>query len=198
MVRSGGLVYPCFCSRQGIKRAVGLHKAWPVDPDGAPVYPGTCRACDPAEAATRIAAGEPHLLRLAMDRAIEAIGGAADYLIFDEAAPERSVAINPTRWGDVVLARKEVPTSYHLSVVLDDALQGVTHVARGRDLAAATDIHVVLQRLLGLPTPRYHFHPLLSDETGQKLAKSRLSESLADLRARGVTAGEIRVQLGFG
>ncbi|CAN7698690.1 tRNA glutamyl-Q(34) synthetase GluQRS [Bosea sp. LjRoot9] len=197
-LQARGLVYPCFCSRQVIKRAVGLHKAWPVDPDGAPLYPGTCRACGPAEAATRIAAGEPHLLRLAMDRAIEEIGGAADYVAFDEAGHERLVAAQPVRWGDVVLARKEAPTSYHLSVVLDDALQGVTHVVRGRDLEAATDIHVVLQRLLGLPTPRYHFHPLLSDETGQKLAKSRLSESLADLRARGATAGEIRAQLGFG
>jgi glutamyl-Q tRNA(Asp) synthetase len=193
-----GLVYPCFCSRQVIKRAVSPYKAWPVDPDGAPLYPGTCRECGPAEAATRIGAGEPHLLRLAMDRAIEDIGGVADYVAFDEAGPERSVAAQPARWGDVVLARKEVPTSYHLSVVLDDALQGVTHIVRGRDLEAATDIHVVLQRLLGLPTPRYHFHPLLSDETGQKLAKSRLSESLADLRACGVTAGEIRAQLGFG
>ncbi|WNJ90781.1 tRNA glutamyl-Q(34) synthetase GluQRS [Bosea sp. 685] len=196
-LQARGLVYPCFCSRQVIKRAVALHKAWRVDPDGAPLYPGTCRACDPAEAAARIGAGEPHLLRLAMDRAIEVIGGAAGYVAFDEAGQERSVAAEPADWGDVVLARKEVPTSYHLSVALDDALQGVTHVVRGRDLEAATDIHVVLQRLLGLPTPRYHFHPLLSDETGQKLAKSRLSESLADLRARGVTAAEIRAQLSF-
>ncbi|POR46016.1 tRNA glutamyl-Q(34) synthetase GluQRS [Bosea psychrotolerans] len=197
-LQARGLVYPCFCSRQVIKRAVGLRQAWPVDPDGAPLYPGTCRACDPAEAATRIAAGEPHVLRLAMDHAIATVGGAAGYVAFYEAGHERLVAVQPARWGDVVLARKEVPTSYHLSVVLDDALQGVTHVVRGRDLEAATDIHVVLQRLLGLPTPRYHFHPLLSDETGQKLAKSRLSESLADLRERGVTAGEIRAQLGFG
>ncbi len=196
-LQARGLVYPCFCSRQEIKRAVGLREAWPVDPDGAPLYPGTCRACASTEAATRILAGEPHVLRLAMERAIEAIGGAVSYLIFNAAGPERPVATDPSRWGDVVLARKEVPTSYHLSVVLDDALQGVTHVVRGRDLEAATDIHVVLQRLLGLPTPRYHFHPLLSDGTGQKLAKSRLSESLADLRARGVTAGEIRKQLGF-
>ena len=101
------------------------------------------------------------------------------------------------RWGDVVLARKDTPTSYHLSVVVDDALQGISHVVRGRDLEAATDIHVVLQRLLGLPTPLYHFHPLLADETGQKLAKSRQSLGLADLRAQGVTPAEIRGQLGF-
>ena len=123
------------------------------------------------------------------------------YAIFTDdergAQPEVARPARPERWGDVVLARKDVPTSYHLSVVVDDALQGVTHVVRGRDLEAATDIHVVLQRLLGLATPAYHFHPLLIDDAGQKLAKSRLSESLADLRARGVTAEEIRAQLGF-
>jgi glutamyl-Q tRNA(Asp) synthetase len=117
--------------------------------------------------------------------------------MFDEAGVEHVVTADPARWGDVVLARRDVPTSYHLSVVVDDALQGVTHVVRGRDLEAATDVHVVLQRLLGLPTPRYHFHALLFDEGGDKLAKSRGSESLADLRARGVTPGEIKALLGF-
>jgi glutamyl-Q tRNA(Asp) synthetase len=117
--------------------------------------------------------------------------------MFDEAGVEHVVTADPARWGDVVLARRDVSTSYHLSVVVDDALQGVTHVVRGRDLEAATDVHVVLQRLLGLPTPRYHFHALLLDESGDKLAKSRGSESLADLRARGVSAGEIRARLGF-
>ncbi len=111
---------------------------------------------------------------------------------------ETDVTVAPDRWGDIVLARKDTPTSYHLAVVVDDALQGVSRVVRGRDLEAATDIHVVLQRLLGLPTPRYHFHDLLLDETGQKLAKSRLSESLSDLRARGVTAAEVQARLGFG
>jgi glutamyl-Q tRNA(Asp) synthetase len=105
--------------------------------------------------------------------------------------------VQPGRWGDVVLARKDVPTSYHLAVVVDDALQGVSHVVRGQDLEAATDIHVVLQRLLGLPTPLYHFHELLVDADGRKLAKSRFSESLAELRARGVTAAMIRQRLGF-
>jgi glutamyl-Q tRNA(Asp) synthetase len=133
-----------------------------------------------------------------MDRAVEAIGEPAAYMVFDESGRTSSVAADPARWGDVVLARKETPTSYHLSVVVDDALQGVTHVVRGRDLEAGTDIHVVLQRLLGLATPLYHFHPLLLDETGEKLAKSRGSESLADLRAQGVTAGAIRTRLGFG
>jgi glutamyl-Q tRNA(Asp) synthetase len=105
--------------------------------------------------------------------------------------------VQPARWGDVVLARKHTPTSYHLSVVVDDALQGVTHVVRGRDLEAATDIHVVLQKLLGLPTPQYQFHDLVLDEQGQKLAKSRNAPALADLREAGITPVDVRRQLGF-
>lgn len=198
-----GLVYPCFCSRSEVKRATATRRAeaggeWPVDPDNAPLYPGTCRALEPDGVARRVVAGAPHVLRLAMDRAIEAVGAPAVYVIFDARGATTVVTADPARWGDVVLARKDTPTSYHLSVVVDDALQGVTHVVRGRDLEAATDIHVVLQRLLGLATPLYHFHPLLLDEGGDKLAKSRGSESLADLRAKGVTAGEIRIRLGFG
>lgn len=197
------LVYPCFCSRSEVKRKTALRRAeaggeWPAGPDNAPLYPGTCRALEPADAKRHVAAGAPHVLRLAMDRAIEAVGAPAVYVIFDAGGATTLVSADPARWGDVVLARKETPTSYHLSVVVDDALQGVSHVVRGRDLEAATDIHVVLQRLLGLATPLYHFHPLLLDEGGDKLAKSRSSESLADLRAKGVTAGEIRMRLGFG
>lgn len=198
-----GLVYPCFCSRQQVKEAVGRCEAesgmpWPCDPDGAPLYPGTCRDLGEAEARRRRAAGEPHVLRLAMDRALARMAGAAFvYRLFDETGAQRDVTVDPAGWGDVVLARKDVPTSYHLSVVVDDALQGVSHVVRGRDLEAATGIHVLLQRLLDLPTPRYHFHQLLNDETGQKLAKSRLSRSLADLRADGATPEAIRRQLGF-
>lgn len=198
-----GLVYPCFCSRQQVKDAVGRGAAetgisWPRDPDGAPLYPRTCRDLDRAEAQRRREAGEPHVLRLAMDRGLARVAGESlSYRLFDESGEERDVAVDPMRWGDVVLARKDVPTSYHLSVVVDDAFQGVSHVVRGQDLEAATEIHVLLQRLLGLPTPRYHFHRLLSDETGQKLAKSRLSQSLADLREQGVTPDMIRRQLGF-
>ncbi|WID94291.1 tRNA glutamyl-Q(34) synthetase GluQRS [Bosea vestrisii] len=198
-----GLVYPCFCSRQEVKDAVRQRETetgmpWPRDPDGAPLYPGTCRALSAAEAHRRCEAGEPHALRLAMDQALaRTASGALTYRLFDENGEERKVAVDPARWGDVVLARKDVPTSYHLSVVTDDALQGVSHVVRGQDLEAATDIHVLLQRLLGLATPRYHFHALLLDEGGHKLAKSRLSQSLADLRAEGVTPAAIRLQLGF-
>ncbi|CAD5282708.1 Glutamyl-Q tRNA(Asp) synthetase [Bosea sp. 62] len=198
-----GLIYPCFCSRQRVKGAVGRCEAesgtpWPRDPDGAPLYPGTCRDLNEAEARRRREAGEPHVLRLAMDRALARMAGEAlVYRLFDETGAQRDVTVDPAGWGDVVLARKDVPTSYHLSVVVDDALQDVSHVVRGMDLEAATGIHVLLQRLLGLPTPHYHFHRLLSDETGQKLAKSRLSRSLADLRADGVTPEAIRCQLGF-
>lgn len=202
-LEAAGLVYPCFCSRQEIKEAVRQREAttgipWPRDPDGAPLYPETCRALGEAEMRRRCEAGEPHVLRLAMDRALARMAGESlSYRRFDETAAEHEIAVDPARWGDVVLARKDVPTSYHLSVVVDDALQGVSHVVRGRDLEAATDIHVLLQRLLGLPTPRYHFHQLLSDETGQKLAKSRMSRSLADLRADGTKPDAIRRQLGF-
>ncbi len=202
-LEAAGLVYPCFCSRQEIKEAVRQREAttgipWPRDPDGAPLYPETCRALGEAEMRRRCEAGEPHVLRLAMDRALARMAGESlSYRRFDETAAEHEIAVDPARWGDVVLARKDAPTSYHLSVVVDDALQGVSHVVRGRDLEAATDIHVLLQRLLGLPTPRYHFHQLLSDETGQKLAKSRMSRSLADLRADGTKPDAIRRQLGF-
>lgn len=202
-LRARGLVYPCFCSRQEIRAGVAAREAetgepWPRDPDGAPLYPGNCRALAPEEAARRMAAGEAHVLRLDMARAIAAVEAGIGYTVFEPDGSRHEVVASPAHWGDVVLARKDVPTSYHLSVVVDDALQGVTHVVRGRDLEAATDIHVVLQRLLGLPTPLYHFHRLLLDEDGRKLAKSRQSESLAELRAGGMTAAAVRTQLGFG
>jgi glutamyl-Q tRNA(Asp) synthetase len=201
-LRQRELLYPCFCSRQQVRMAVAAQevasgKAWPVDPDGAPLYPGTCRALGREEAQARMAASEPHVLRLDMRRALALTGSDLSYVVFDEAGQRRAVQARPARWGDVVLARKDVPTSYHLAVVVDDALQGVTHVVRGEDLDAATDIHALLQHLLGLPTPLYHFHDLLIDETGRKLAKSRHSESLADLQAQGATAEALRRRLGF-
>lgn len=201
-LRARGLIYPCFCSRQVIRAAVAAREAetgkpWPRDPDGAPLYPGNCRALDAADAERRIAAGEAHVLRLDMARAIAAAGPRLIYTVFEPNGSRHEVVAAPEGWGDVVLARKDVPTSYHLAVVVDDALQGVTHVVRGRDLEAAADIHVVLQRLLGLPTPLYHFHRLLLDEDGRKLAKSRQSESLAELRESGLTAAAVRRELGF-
>lgn len=193
-----GLLYPCFCTRNDIAQAAG---AAPVrDPDGAPVYPGTCRTLDAATRERRRAAGEAFALRLDMAAASARIGARRSG--WREASGERletvtEIAARPEKWGDVVLVRKEIPTSYHLSVVLDDALQGVTHVVRGTDLYEATAIHRVLQALLGLPEPLYHHHALIRDETGGKLAKSAASKPLRALRAEGVTPAAIRRQLGF-
>ena len=201
-LREAGLAYPCFCTRAQIaasvaerERETGLPA--PRDPDGSPLYPGTCRRLPPATADARIGAGERHAWRLAVDVARARAGPDAAYVRFDRAGAEETVATAPVRWGDAVIVRKEVPTSYHLSVVVDDAGQGVTHVVRGADLEAATDLHVLLQRLLGLPTPRYHHHELIRGEEGLKLSKSLGSTAIADLRAQGVTPGAIRRALGF-
>jgi glutamyl-Q tRNA(Asp) synthetase len=191
-----GLAYPCFCSRGEIRARIEAAGETLCDPDGVPLYPGTCRALDPAVVADRLARGDPHTWRLDTTAALRGVGGGLGYVAFDEAG-ERRIAADPARWGDAVIARRDVPTSYHLAVVHDDAAEGVTHVVRGRDLEAATDLHVLLQLLLGLPVPRYRHHPLLLDPAGDKLAKSRGSQSLADLRAAGRTPGEIRARLGF-
>lgn len=200
-LKGRGLAYPCFCSRAHVGRAVAKKEPagpWPHDPDGAPHYPGTCRSLSRAEAAARIGRGEPHAWRIHLGEALRAAPGPHSYLRFDRDGATAAVAADPARWGDAVLVRKEIPTSYHLSVVVDDALQGVTHVVRGTDLEAATDLHVLLQALLGLPTPLYHHHGLVRDPEGGKLSKSARSETLADLRERGATPDAIRRRLGFG
>lgn len=183
-----GLLYACACSRSAIKA-----NANPAlrNPDGALLYPGTCRG----KTMTRAALAT----RLDMGKALATLspGHVLSYKRFWPDGRSEAVAVRPERWGDVVLARKETPTSYHLSVVVDDALQGVTHVVRGQDLEAQTDIHVLLQALLGLSTPSYQFHRLVRDGEDEKLAKSRGSRSLADLRQAGETAASVRNQLGF-
>jgi glutamyl-Q tRNA(Asp) synthetase len=199
---SQGLLYPCFCTRSDIAAAVAERerlsgRAWPRDPDGAPLYPGTCPALAPAEVSRRIAAGEPHALRLGMEAALHAAPAPHGYTRVILPAGEEHVAAAPERWGDAVIVRKEIPASYHLAVVCDDAWQGVTHVVRGRDLEAATDLHVLLQTLLDLPSPTYHHHVLIRDVGGDKLAKSASSEPLAALRERGVTPASLRAALGF-
>ncbi|MGE0231984.1 MAG: tRNA glutamyl-Q(34) synthetase GluQRS [Flavobacteriaceae bacterium] len=188
-----GLIYPCFCTRQEISR-----KAAGTDPDGAPLYPGTCRRLGEAERRARIEAGTPFARRLDMAAALSRIGGPVSFREggFGD-APRKTVAADPARWGDVVIARKDVPTSYHLSVVVDDALQGVTHIIRGMDLYAATEVHRVLQILLDLPEPLYSHHRLIVDETGHKLAKSRASPSLRQLRDGGATPAEIAELVGL-
>ncbi len=193
-LRDMGLLYPCFCSRAEIAAAASA-----ADPDGAPLYPGTCRHLPAAETERRLAAGEPAQWRLhgaaATDRAGVLTYTAAQPWPWDR--PQIRYA-RPELWGDVVLVRKDAPASYHLSVVVDDAAQGITHVTRGRDMEAATDIHVLLQFLLGLKSPFYTFHKLILDAAGRKLAKSKGSPSLAELRARGWTADDVKRELGFG
>jgi glutamyl-Q tRNA(Asp) synthetase len=195
-LRELGLLYPCLCTRAQILRAVATQADHPRDPEGAPLYPGTCR-CEPPSDERLTREGSP-AWRLDMGKALAAAGLAPLVATMVEAdGSARVTALAPSRWGDVVIVRKDIGTSYHLSVVADDALQGVTDVVRGTDLEAATSIHVLLQRLLGLPVPRYRHHGLVLDDGGEKLAKSRGSVALADLRAAGVTPEEIRRELGF-
>ncbi len=206
-LRDRELVYPCFCSRREIvERVVAIEAEtgtpWPRDPEGTPLYPGTCRGLPPERVAALFAGHAPHSWRLDMGKALKVASELVDRQLvwrqFDpNSATVAEVEADPARWGDIVLARKDTPTSYHLAVVVDDAIQGVTHVVRGQDLQAATDIHVLLQALLGKPSPLYHHHALLRDAAGEKLAKSRGSRSLSDMRARGVSAAELRQMLGF-
>lgn len=196
-----GLIYPAFESRAEIARLVAAREAqapWPRDPDGAPLYPGSAGAVNAATRDRRLVAGEPYALRLDMHAAIARTGT----LSWDEtgAGPDSEtgrVPADPAAWGDVVLARKETPTSYHLSVVIDDARQGVTDVVRGQDLFWSTSVHRLLQDLLGLPAPRYHHHRLVRDADGQKLAKSTHSTALRDLRAAGASPADIRRLVGL-
>lgn len=186
-----GLIYPCFCSRREIAAA-----AKGADPDGAPLYPGTCRDIAPQEAKRRIAAGEAVQWRLHMARAV-ALTGPLQVSMFDRDGSTGSRKAEPALWGDAVLVRKDTPTSYHLSVVVDDAFQGVTHVTRGMDLYRATALHRLLQSLLVLPSPVYCHHELVLDEGAEKLSKSKGAPSLLSLREAGVTAAEVRRRLGF-
>lgn len=183
-LRARDLVYPCFCTRKDIAAEIAASASAPHGPDG-PLYPGTCRRLSAGERARRLA-DEPHAWRIDMARAA-ALAGPLSWA--DVEAGE--VEAQPQIHGDVVLARKDVPTSYHLAVTIDDAAQGVTDVVRGSDLFAATHVHRLLQHLLGLPVPRYHHHGLIADESGKRLAKRDDARSLAALREAGVTAERI-------
>jgi glutamyl-Q tRNA(Asp) synthetase len=194
------LTFPSFESRAEIAHLVAdreSHARWPRDPDGAPLYPGSARAMLEAERDARIASGAPYAIRLDMARAIEWTGPlcwweeSADQ--FGKGGP---VGACPADWGDVILARKEMPTSYHLSVVVDDACQGVTHVVRGADLYRSTDVHRLIQALLGLPSPRYAHHRLVLGADGHKLSKSTRATGLRELRAQGMTARDVRRLVG--
>lgn len=178
-----GLLYPCTCSRRDIALSADATR---IDPEGQPVYPGTCRGLGRSR-------NEPHALRLDMKKASAFLNVP---LTFTELG-EGTITADPQAWGDVILARRDIGTSYHIAVVVDDASQGITHVVRGRDLFAATSIHRLLQELLGLPVPLYRHHALIGDEMGRKLSKSAGDRSLASLRDAGVTPEEIRRELGF-
>lgn len=193
-LRDEGLLYPCFCSRRDVALAAAARDA--RDPEGQPLYPGTCRHLSGQEREARLLRGEPHAWRIAMDDALARIG---EPLSFSEESSGLAIRerARPEAWGDVVLVRKDIGTSYHIAVVVDDARQAITNVVRGRDLFQATSIQLVLQRLLAFPTLRYFHHPLIDDAQGRKLSKSLGSRSLADLRAEGVTSLDVRRALGF-
>ena len=191
-----GLIYPSFESRAEIARLVAEREAvapWPRDPDGAPLYPGDAKSLSAAERERLIASGAPYAWRLDMAAAC-ALTGELSWREFGKGPDGEcdSVVARPEAWGDVILARKETPTSYHLSVVVDDALQGITHVARGRDLFWSTSVHRLLQSLLGLPQPAYGHHELVTDASGHKLSKSTGATGLRELRAAGATRADIR------
>jgi len=181
-----GLVYPCFCTRAEIQAEIARADAAPHGSDG-PLYPGTCRRITEDERKARVAAGESYALRLDAMQATESAGP----LFFEDHDAGR-IAVDPASHGDVVLARKETPASYHLAVTVDDALQGVTLVTRGSDLFAATHVHRLLQALLLLPTPHYWHHRLLLDRDGRRLAKRDQALTLIALRAAGRTPAEVR------
>jgi glutamyl-Q tRNA(Asp) synthetase len=185
-LKDKGVVYPCFCTRSQIKAEIEGAGQAPHGPAGEAVYPGTCRRLSEAERRRRIDAGEAYAQRLDVAAALEATGP----LTWRD---ERGGVIqaDPLSLGDVVLARKDVPTSYHLAVTVDDHLQGVTLVTRGEDLFHATHVHRLLQALLGLRTPRYYHHNLIADSTGQRLAKRNRAVTIRHLRERHWTPDDI-------
>ncbi|SEB49758.1 glutamyl-Q tRNA(Asp) synthetase [Beijerinckia sp. 28-YEA-48] len=192
-----GLVYPCFCTRGEIAQRVAERPDWPCDPDGQPLYPGTCRHLSSEETARWHALGRYAARRLDMAQAGTCIDGQIGWREAYDGQESRELYAEPTLWGDAILGRKDVPTSYHLAVVIDDAAQGITDIVRGQDLFSATSLHRLLQELLDLPAPHYHHHRLFTDDDGRKLAKSIKSMSLRQLRADGVTPADIKRRLGL-
>ena len=195
VLKERGLVYPCFCTRKEIADEIARSMAAPHGPDG-PIYPGTCRHLDEDERARKIASGIPYALRLDAAKAVRETGT----LFFEEggAGPNGEsgrIAVQPLLFGDIVLARKDMPAAYHLAVVTDDAFQGVTLVTRGNDLFAAAHVQRLLQTLLGLPAPAYAHHVLILDEQGKKFSKRNQSVTLRALREAGLTPRDIRARV---
>ena len=188
-----GLLYPCFCTRKEIQREIAGAGLAPHGPDG-PLYPGTCRGLGADERQAGIAAGRPYALRLDVAKAAAAAG---PLTWAEHGRGGAEIPAEPEIHGDVVLARKDVPASYHLAVTLDDAEQGVTLVTRGEDLAPATHIHRLLQALLDLPVPAWHHHGLIADPAGRRLAKRHDAQAIRTLRAQGLSPARVRALSGF-
>jgi glutamyl-Q tRNA(Asp) synthetase len=190
------LTFPSFESRAEIAHMVAdrdVRERWPRDPDGVPLYPGSARQMAEQERQVRMSRGDPYAIRLDMEKAMEWVGPLSWTETGMGLSGERGeIAADAAAWGDVIVARKETPTSYHLAVVIDDALQGVTHVVRGNDLFGSTSVHRLLQALLDLSAPVYHHHRLLLDGDGKKLSKSTRATGLRELRAQGVAPSDIR------
>jgi glutamyl-Q tRNA(Asp) synthetase len=187
-LETAGLLYPCFCTRREIQAEIARAGGAPQGELGMP-YPGTCRHLGTAERGARRAEAADYALRLDVGAAL-ARTGPLDFVEEDFNGPRR-VEAEPAALGDVVLARKEMPTSYHLAVTVDDALQGVTLVTRGADLFMATHIHRLLQALVGLPTPRYRHHPLLADAAGRRLAKRDRALTIRAMRDAGMKPEQV-------
>lgn len=199
------LVYPAFLSRKETRSFVEEREqagdSWPRDPDGVPFYPAVERDWSSRQKESQMREQPRHAWRLNMAAAIHHIGGAGhlDWIEFaaSDDQIDRIVPAHPAAWGDVVLARSDTPTSYHLSATVDDALQGITHVVRGRDLEQSTAVHRLLQELLGLPQPLYHHHDLILAEDGRKLSKSAKDTGLCALRAGGLQPEDIKRMVGL-
>jgi glutamyl-Q tRNA(Asp) synthetase len=184
------LTYPCFCTRADIAREIARAGDAPHGREG-PLYPGTCRALSAAQRRNRMAAGAPYAVRLDVAKAA-ALTGPLSFL-----EQNRRIAVKPMLFGDIVIARKDMPASYHLSVAVDDAHQGVTLVTRGQDLLPATHVQRLLQALLDLPEPRYAHHRLILDEAGRKFSKRDTAVTLKTLREAGATPADIRARIGL-
>lgn len=195
-----GLVYPAFMTRGEVKARVATFeadgRAWPRDPDGSPLYPKDDRHRSETERHDLIDSGLRHAYRLNMSEALKIIDRPLSWQETGD-GKKGPIAADPAAWGDVILSRSDAPSSYHLSVTIDDAAQGVTHIVRGLDLYSATAVHRLLQELLGLPEPVYHHHRLIRDEAGQKLSKSEGSTGIASLRDQGLLPDDLRRLVGL-
>jgi len=199
----GAMAYPAFLTRGEVRAFIADRETdgepWPRDPDGTPLYPDVERNMEEAERRRRIADGDPFAWRLDMKAALDHVRGPISWIETGTGPSGETgvVASDPLAWGDVVIARKETPTSYHLAVTIDDAIEGITDVVRGRDLFHATSVHRLLQELLGLPVPAYHHHDLILGPDGRKLSKSLGDTGISQLRAAGAQPGDIWKMVGL-